>query len=145
MKKTKKRIIGHSDDLIKLIDRKNEATEDIKTNQQNAIINNNQKRKEDFQPSINNKQKINNNINNIQKINNNNNQNICNNTNINNNNQKIIKKTTNFDNDFYSNNNIITILRVRPDSEEEINYSNIKIIKIEGTTTMKLISPIEYN
>ena len=154
MKKTKKKVIGHSDDLIKLIDRKNYTTEDIKNNQQNKIINNNQKRKEDFQPSINNNQKINNNISNntniIPKINNNKNQNQNINNNIsinnnNNNNQKIIKKTTNADTNFYSNNNIITILRVRPESEEEKNYSNINIIKIESSTTMKLISPIEYN
>ena len=43
------------------------------------------------------------------------------------------------------NNNIITILRVRPETAYEKNYSNIKVIKIESSTSMKLISPIEYN
>ena len=43
------------------------------------------------------------------------------------------------------NNNIITILRVRPETANEKNYSNIKVIKIESSTSMKLISPIEYN
>ena len=43
------------------------------------------------------------------------------------------------------NNNIITILRVRPENAYEKSYSNIKIIKIESTSFMKLISPIEYN
>ena len=43
------------------------------------------------------------------------------------------------------NNNIITILRVRPENAYEKNYSNIKIIKIESSSSMKLISPIEYN
>ena len=43
------------------------------------------------------------------------------------------------------NNNIITILRIRPENAYEKNYSNIKIIKIESTSSMKLISPIEYN
>ena len=41
--------------------------------------------------------------------------------------------------------NIITILRVRPETMREKNYSNIKIIKIQSTSSMKLISPIEYN
>ena len=41
--------------------------------------------------------------------------------------------------------NIITILRVRPESAREKNYSNIKIIKIMSTSSMKLISPVEYN
>ena len=126
MKKTKKTILGHSGDLIQLIDRKNDTIKDnskeIQNIQQNNIIinnnnsKNNQIKKEQFEP-------------------------------INNNNQKIIKKDTNKSNhnNFYSNNNIITILRVRPESEEEVNYSNINIIKIENSTTMKLISPIEYN
>ena len=48
-----------------------------------------------------------------------------------------------FKNEF--NNNIITVLRVRPESAKEKQYSNIKIIKIESTQSMKLISPIEYN
>ena len=48
-----------------------------------------------------------------------------------------------FNNDF--NNNIITVLRVRPETVREKSYSNIKIIKIESTSSMKLISPIEYN
>ena len=43
------------------------------------------------------------------------------------------------------NNNIITILRVRPETANEKNYSNIKVIKIESSTSMKLISPIEYS
>ena len=47
----------------------------------------------------------------------------------------------NFNNDF--NNNIITVLRVRPETVREKSYSNIKIIKIESTSSMKLISPIE--
>ena len=41
--------------------------------------------------------------------------------------------------------NIITILRIRPQSMRENKYSNIKVIKIESSSTMKLISPIEYN
>ena len=48
-------------------------------------------------------------------------------------------------NSSFNDNNIITILRIRPESEEEINYSNINIIKIESSTTVKLISPTEYN
>ena len=41
--------------------------------------------------------------------------------------------------------NIITILRIRPQLMREKKYSNIKVIKIESSSTMKLISPIEYN
>ena len=41
--------------------------------------------------------------------------------------------------------NIITILRVRPETMREKNYSNIKIIKIQSTSSVKLMSPVEYN
>ena len=47
--------------------------------------------------------------------------------------------------DEFNNNNIITILRVRPENAYEKRYSNINIIKIESSSFMKLISPIEYN
>ena len=47
--------------------------------------------------------------------------------------------------DEFNNNNIITILRVRPENPYEKRYSNINIIKIESSTSMQLISPIEYN
>ena len=47
--------------------------------------------------------------------------------------------------DEFNNNNIITILRVRPENAYEKRYSNINIIKIESSSSMKLISPIEYN
>ena len=43
------------------------------------------------------------------------------------------------------NDSIITFLRIRPETEEEKNYSNINMIKVESSTTLKLISPIEYN
>ena len=42
-------------------------------------------------------------------------------------------------------NYIITILRIRPESEEEQNYSNIKILKVESSTSVKIVSPTEYN
>ena len=111
----KKKIIGHSNDLIQLMDRKKDNSKEI---QQNKNTNNNQIKK--IQPqSIN----INNNQKNVNK-------NINNNRNL---------------NSSFNDNNIITILRIRPESEEEINYSNINIIKIESSTTLKLISPTEYN
>ena len=45
----------------------------------------------------------------------------------------------------FNNENIVTILRIRPQNMREKKYSNIKIIKIESSSCMKLISPIEYN
>ena len=55
------------------------------------------------------------------------------------------KSTNNQRNRNEFNNNIITILRIRPETTKEKSYSNIKIIKVESTSSMKLISPIEYN
>ena len=111
----KKKIIGHSNDLIQLMDRKKDNSKEM---QQNKNANNNQIKANQPQP-IN----INNNKKNVNK-------NINNNINL---------------NSSFNDNNIITILRIRPESEEEINYSNINIIKIESSTTLKLISPTEYN
>ena len=111
----KKKIIGHSNDLIQLMDRKKDNSKEM---QQNKNTINNQIKK--IQPQsiiINNNQKnLNKNINNKRNL-----------------------------NSSFNDNNIITILRIRPESEEEINYSNINIIKIESSTTVKLISPTEYN
>ena len=117
----KKRIIGHSSDLIKLIDRKKDSTKEIPNIQHNKNVNNN----------------INNNL--IRKDEH---QSI----NINNN-KKNSNKNINYNNlnSSFNDNNIITILRIRPESEEEVNYSNINIFKIESSTTLKLISPTEYN
>lgn len=61
---------------------------------------------------------------------------------VNNNNKVITNKNINYN---INNNNIITILRIRPESEEEKNYSNINIIKVENSTSLKIISPTEYN
>ena len=44
-----------------------------------------------------------------------------------------------------NNNYIITVLRVRPENEEEQNYSNINVIKVESSTSVKIVSPTEYN
>ena len=59
-----------------------------------------------------------------------------------NNNKVITNKNINYN---INNNNIITILRIRPENEEEKNYSNINIIKVENSTSLKIISPTEYN
>ena len=45
----------------------------------------------------------------------------------------------------FNNENIITILRIRPQNLREKKYSNIKVIKIDSSSNMRLISPIEYN
>jgi kinesin family protein 18/19 len=36
-------------------------------------------------------------------------------------------------------------LRIRPENEEEHAYSNINIIKVENSTSVKIVSPTEYN
>ena len=43
-----------------------------------------------------------------------------------------------------TNNNIIVILRIRPETLFEKNFSNIKILNIENSISLKLISPIEF-
>ena len=122
-----KKIIGKSNDLIQLIDRKIDNNKIIKEDgsKKNNNININKIKEEES--------KINKNLNDLkierEKTKNNNNDN---------------NKNINF-HKIFNNNNIITILRIRPETEEEIKYSNINIIKIENSTTMKLISPIEYN
>ena len=45
----------------------------------------------------------------------------------------------------FNNENIVTILRIRPQNLREKKYSNIKVIKIDSSSNMRLISPIEYN
>ena len=58
---------------------------------------------------------------------------------------KIKQKESKTDNNNeYINNNIIVILRIRPETLFEKNFSNIKIINIENSISLKLISPIEY-
>ena len=42
-------------------------------------------------------------------------------------------------------NKIIVLLRIRPSNERETNHSNINIIEIENRTSIKVLSPLEYN
>ena len=42
-------------------------------------------------------------------------------------------------------NKVVTILRIRPENEEEINYSNINIINIKNQIFLKLLYPLTYN
>ena len=136
----KRRLIPKSQDLIKLIDRKTDINKNSQKTQQNQnIINNNIKNEEVKQNKIeNNKETIKQNININYK--NNYNNNIIHNNRYNN----AINESTNKPQNIYLN-NIITILRVRPESDKEKEYSNIDVIKIENSTSMKLVSPTEYN
>ena len=136
----KRRFIPKSQDLIKLIDRKTDINKNSQKTQQNQnIINNNIKNEEVKQNKIeNNKETIKQNININYK--NNFNNNIIHNNRYNN----VINESTNKTQNTYLN-NIITILRVRPESDKEKEYSNIDVIKIENSTSMKLVSPTEYN
>ena len=136
----KRRLIPKSQDLIKLIDRKTDINKNSQKTQQNQnIINNNIKNEEVKQNKIeNNKETIKQNININYK--NNFNNNIIHNNRYSN----AINESTNKPQNIYLN-NIITILRVRPESDKEKEYSNIDVIKIENSTSMKLVSPTEYN
>ena len=136
----KRRLIPKSQDLIKLIDRKTDINKNSQKTQQNQnIINNNIKNEEVKQNKIeNNKETIKQNININYK--NNFNNNIIHNNRYSN----ATNESTNKPQNIYLN-NIITILRVRPESDKEKEYSNIDVIKIENSTSMKLVSPTEYN
>jgi len=136
----KRRFIPKSQDLIKLKDRKIDNNKNSQKTLQNInIINNHINNEEVKQNKIeNNKETIKQNININYK--NNFNKNINHNNRYNN----VINENANKDPNVYLN-NIITILRIRPESEKEKEYSNIDIIKIENSTSMKLVSPTEYN
>ena len=146
----KRRIVPKSQDLIKLIDRKKDKNKEMQ-NQQNTNIKQIKLEEVKQNKYENNKEANNKSING--NINNNFNTIINNNHHIVNlyNNNKLVKENKNRNNNNISKpkimemNNIITMLRVRPESEKEIKYSNIDIIKIENTTSMKLVSPTEYN
>ena len=136
----KRRFIPKSQDLIKLIDRKTDNNKNSqKATLNQNIINNNINNEEVKQNKIENNKEIN-----KQNINinykNNFNSNISHNNRYNN----VNNENTNNAPNIYLN-NIITVLRIRPESEKEIEYSNIDIIKIENLTSMKLVSPTEYN
>ena len=136
----KRRFIPKSQDLIKLKDRKTDNNKNSQKAQQNQnIINNLIKIEEVKQNKIeDNKETIKQNIN-INYKNNFNNK-ISHNNRYNN----VINENINSTPNAYLN-NIITVLRIRPESEKEREYSNIDIIKIENSTSMKLVSPTEYN
>ena len=130
----KRRFVPKSQDLIKLIDRKTDSNKSIQKTPQNQNIINNNIKKEEAKQNETIKQNINinykNNFNN--KISHNNRYN------------NVINENINSTPNAYLN-NIITVLRIRPESEKEREYSNIDIIKVENSTSMKLVSPTEYN
>ena len=138
----KRRFIPKSQDLIKLKDRKTDNNKNSQKAQQNQnIINNLIKIEEVKQNKIeDNKETIKQNININYK--NNFNNNIIHNNRYNN--VINVNESKNNPQNAYLN-NIITILRIRPESDKEKEYSNIDIIKIENSTSMKLVSPTEYN
>ena len=138
----KRRFIPKSQDLIKLKDRKTDNNKNSQKAQQNQnIINNLIKIEEVKQNKIeDNKETIKQNININYK--NNFNNNIIHNNRYNN--VINVNESKNNPQNAYLN-NIITILRIRPESDKEKEYSNIDIIKIENSKSMKLVSPTEYN